>query len=159
MILLKIDADRVGPDPLERDPPRSVDCKRMPLGPAVQHMQPPTRKPQIVKRFRPMERLKTTANPLDQIGTKAARIVAEKEIAQGLAAKAHDHEAYVKYRYTNVKHRRKPPTVFRAAKVALHFKQWGGTNKKCAGRDLDGRTWDDLPGFRDNALPHAAAAE
>ncbi len=47
----------------------------------------------------------------------------------------------------------------RAAKVAFHFKQWGGTNKKRAGRDLDGRTWDDLPGFRDNALPHAAAAE
>jgi protein gp37 len=25
------------------------------------------------------------------------------------------------------------------------FKQWGGTNKKKAGRDLDGRTWDELP--------------
>ena len=47
----------------------------------------------------------------------------------------------------------------RAAKVAFHFKQWGGTNKKRAGRNLDGRTWDDLPGFRTNALPHAAAAE
>ncbi|MFN7220048.1 MAG: DUF5131 family protein [Burkholderiales bacterium] len=47
----------------------------------------------------------------------------------------------------------------RAAKVAFHFKQWGGTNKKRAGRNLDGRTWDDLPGFRANALPHAAAAE
>jgi protein gp37 len=47
----------------------------------------------------------------------------------------------------------------RAAEVAFHFKQWGGTNKKRAGRNLDGRTWDDLPGFRANALPHAAAAE
>jgi protein gp37 len=47
----------------------------------------------------------------------------------------------------------------RAAKVAFHFKQWGGTNKKRAGRNLDGRTWDDLPGFRATALPHAAAAE
>jgi protein gp37 len=46
----------------------------------------------------------------------------------------------------------------RAAKVAFHFKQWGGTNKKRAGRNLDGRTWDDLPGFRANALPHTAAA-
>jgi protein gp37 len=45
------------------------------------------------------------------------------------------------------------------ANVSFFFKQWGGTNKKRAGRDLDGRTWDDLPGFRDNALPHAAAAE
>lgn len=31
------------------------------------------------------------------------------------------------------------------ADVAFHFKQWGGVNKKKAGRVLDGRTWDDLP--------------
>ncbi|HEY9758371.1 MAG TPA: phage Gp37/Gp68 family protein [Oculatellaceae cyanobacterium] len=29
--------------------------------------------------------------------------------------------------------------------VAFFFKQWGGTNKKKAGRQLDGRTHDDLP--------------
>lgn len=29
--------------------------------------------------------------------------------------------------------------------VAFHFKQWGGANKKKAGRTLDGRTWDELP--------------
>lgn len=29
--------------------------------------------------------------------------------------------------------------------VAFHFKQWGGTNKKRAGRTLDDRTWDELP--------------
>jgi protein gp37 len=29
--------------------------------------------------------------------------------------------------------------------VAFFFKQWGGTNKKKAGRLLDGRTWDELP--------------
>ncbi len=32
-----------------------------------------------------------------------------------------------------------------AAGVAFFFKQWGGTNKKKAGRLLDGRTWDTLP--------------
>lgn len=32
-----------------------------------------------------------------------------------------------------------------AAGVAFHFKQWGGVNKKAAGRELDGRTWDELP--------------
>ena len=26
------------------------------------------------------------------------------------------------------------------------FKQWGGVNKKRAGRELDGRTWDEVPG-------------
>jgi protein gp37 len=31
------------------------------------------------------------------------------------------------------------------AGVAFHFKQWGGTNKKAAGRTLDGRTWDEFP--------------
>ncbi len=31
------------------------------------------------------------------------------------------------------------------ARVAFFFKQWGGTNKKKAGRLLDGRTWDDMP--------------
>lgn len=29
--------------------------------------------------------------------------------------------------------------------VAFFFKQWGGVNKKKAGRTLEGRTWDDLP--------------
>lgn len=33
-----------------------------------------------------------------------------------------------------------------AAMVAFFFKQWGGTNKKRAGRVLDGRTWDEMPG-------------
>jgi protein gp37 len=32
-----------------------------------------------------------------------------------------------------------------SASVAFHFKQWGGTNKKRAGRELDGRTWDEFP--------------
>ncbi len=30
-------------------------------------------------------------------------------------------------------------------KVAFFFKQWGGFNKKRAGRSLDERTWDELP--------------
>lgn len=29
--------------------------------------------------------------------------------------------------------------------VAFHFKQWGGVNKKKAGRILDNRTWDQFP--------------
>jgi protein gp37 len=33
----------------------------------------------------------------------------------------------------------------KAAKIAFHFKQWGGTNKKRTGRTLDGRTWDEQP--------------
>ncbi len=32
------------------------------------------------------------------------------------------------------------------ADVAFFFKQWGGVNKKRAGRELDGRTWDEMPG-------------
>lgn len=32
-----------------------------------------------------------------------------------------------------------------AAEVPFFFKQWGGTNKKITGRELDGRTWDELP--------------
>lgn len=31
------------------------------------------------------------------------------------------------------------------AKVPFFFKQWGGTNKKAAGRELQGRTWDEMP--------------
>ncbi len=30
-------------------------------------------------------------------------------------------------------------------RVAFHFKQWGGVNKKTWGRILDGRTWDEMP--------------
>jgi hypothetical protein len=29
--------------------------------------------------------------------------------------------------------------------VPFFFKQWGGTNKKKAGRLLEGRTWGELP--------------
>jgi protein gp37 len=32
-----------------------------------------------------------------------------------------------------------------AANVPFFFKQWGGVNKKRTGRELDGRTWDELP--------------
>jgi len=35
--------------------------------------------------------------------------------------------------------------------VPFFFKQWGGTNKKKAGRVLDGRTWDEIP-----AIPTSA---
>jgi len=31
------------------------------------------------------------------------------------------------------------------AKVPFFFKQWGGVNKKKAGRLLEGRTWDEIP--------------
>ena len=38
-----------------------------------------------------------------------------------------------------------------ARNVPFFFKQWGGINKKKAGRLLDGETWDEMPiGFRDN---------
>ena len=33
----------------------------------------------------------------------------------------------------------------RRANVAFFFKQWGGVNKKKAGRELEGRTWDEMP--------------
>lgn len=33
----------------------------------------------------------------------------------------------------------------RRAEVAFFFKQWGGKNKKKAGRLLDGQTWDEMP--------------
>jgi protein gp37 len=37
--------------------------------------------------------------------------------------------------------------------VAFFFKQWGGKNKKKAGRILDGRTWDEMPKLK--ATPRA----
>ena len=41
-----------------------------------------------------------------------------------------------------------------AAGVAFHFKQWGGVFKKRNGRELDGRTWDEMPAI---ATPPAGA--
>jgi protein gp37 len=32
-----------------------------------------------------------------------------------------------------------------AAGVPFFFKQWGGRTPKAGGRELDGRTWDDMP--------------
>ena len=34
----------------------------------------------------------------------------------------------------------------RAVGVPFFFKQWGTSNKKLAGRVLEGRTWDEMPG-------------
>jgi len=31
------------------------------------------------------------------------------------------------------------------ARVPFFFKQWGGTNKKKAGRIFEGRRWDEIP--------------
>lgn len=36
----------------------------------------------------------------------------------------------------------------RRSRVAFFFKQWGGKNKKKAGRTLEGRTWDEMPGHQ-----------
>ncbi len=35
------------------------------------------------------------------------------------------------------------------AKVPFFFKQWGGVQKKRAGRTLEGRTWDEMPANMD----------
>ena len=40
----------------------------------------------------------------------------------------------------------------RRADVPFFFKQWGGTNKKEAGRLLEGRTWDEMPTIRSRLL-------
>jgi protein gp37 len=42
----------------------------------------------------------------------------------------------------------------RAAAVPFFFKQWGGRHKKAAGRLLENRTWDELPG---TTAPRSAA--
>jgi len=41
--------------------------------------------------------------------------------------------------------------------VPFFFKQWGGANKKRAGRSLDGRTWDEFPRPKADASLIAAA--
>jgi protein gp37 len=46
----------------------------------------------------------------------------------------------------------------RRSKVPFFFKQWGGTNKKRAGRVLDGRTWDEMPVHR-GATPRGRPVE
>jgi protein gp37 len=33
----------------------------------------------------------------------------------------------------------------RCANIAFFFKQWGGVQKKKTGRELEGRTWDEMP--------------
>jgi len=41
--------------------------------------------------------------------------------------------------------------------VPFFFKQWGGLNKKKAGRLLEGITWDEMPRQAEGALLHSAA--
>ena len=40
-----------------------------------------------------------------------------------------------------------------AAGVPFYFKQWGGVSKKRNGRDLDGRTWNEMPFRQLQTLP------
>jgi protein gp37 len=41
----------------------------------------------------------------------------------------------------------------KAAAIPFFFKQWGGKNKKKAGRQLDGRTYDEFPSVAPNPTP------
>ncbi|MGW4646345.1 DUF5131 family protein [Kitasatospora sp. NPDC004289] len=43
--------------------------------------------------------------------------------------------------------------VCEAAGVPFFFKQWGGRNPKAGGRDLQGRTWDEMPARSQLAAP------
>jgi protein gp37 len=36
-------------------------------------------------------------------------------------------------------------TTMRSAECEVFFKQWGGTDKRAAGRQYRGRTWDSFP--------------
>jgi protein gp37 len=42
----------------------------------------------------------------------------------------------------------------RAAKVPFFFKQWGGVRKSEAGREIDGRTYDEFPERTVVPIPH-----
>jgi protein gp37 len=42
--------------------------------------------------------------------------------------------------------------------VRFFFKQWGGVQKKKAGRALDGRTWDDMPEMEQRISPRPVTA-
>jgi protein gp37 len=44
------------------------------------------------------------------------------------------------------------------SQVAFHFKQWGGVNKKRAGRMLDGRVWNEWPRVKEKSLYDAQPA-
>ena len=43
------------------------------------------------------------------------------------------------------------------AGVPFFFKQWGGRHRKNSGRELDGRTWDEMPEFHPNSIPIVAS--
>jgi protein gp37 len=40
----------------------------------------------------------------------------------------------------------------RESNVAFFFKQWGGVNKKKTGRELDGRTYDEMPNVNNSLV-------
>ena len=44
------------------------------------------------------------------------------------------------------------------AGTAFFFKQWGGRTSKSGGRQLDGRTWDEIPLLQRDLIPEAALA-
>jgi len=52
---------------------------------------------------------------------------------------------------TTPKFTRGPELYLWEVKDRFFFKQWGGANKKKAGRLLEGRTWDELPELRKTA--------
>jgi protein gp37 len=47
----------------------------------------------------------------------------------------------------------------RSAGVPFFFKQWGGVRKKNAGRELEGKTWDEMPVFQQRSMRVLEACE
>jgi protein gp37 len=41
--------------------------------------------------------------------------------------------------------------------VAFFLKQWGGHRPKSGGRELDGRTWNEMPAVDQRAVPAVGA--
>jgi protein gp37 len=60
-------------------------------------------------------------------------------------------DAALSTRWTLIGGEKAPPSE---GGTAFFFKQWGGRTPKAGGRELDGRTWDELPAARE--VSHAA---
>ena len=85
---------------------------------------------------------RTTARSVGQASTCARSTGRSSAGSRDLAARAMDPKWVADIR-----------DQCQRARVPFFFKQWGGKNKKQAGRLLDGRTWDEMPRDKIRAKP------
>jgi hypothetical protein len=95
MILLEINVVRIAVDPLEGDPPRTIDRDRDADRLRPQGMRLPAGDVEVFHALCLMETGEPDADALDEIGAYSSGITPIEQVPQSLVSEAPDHPSYM----------------------------------------------------------------